>query len=205
MTKKSKKHSHPPAAHNAAAPAGAPRWMAWGYTAGGLLCFAGVVVLSIALGVAFRTASRGMHKAVFPGVQEFSKLSPGLYMGIYQPEGEKAASAADLQSLEISLASSDSLMYLPVARTGGMQVSLGRGAPGMAFFQFDIPEKGDYRLEAQYTGLASTATIPVLLVHENLQNNRADIAVGALLCAVFCAAGLYVLIQTRRRAQRGNF
>jgi hypothetical protein len=107
--------------------------------------------------------------------------------------------------LEISLMAGDSFAYVPVVKTGGVPVSLGRGRQATAFFQFEIPEKGDYRLDAQYAGFASTATVPVLLVHENLQNNRADIAVGALLCAVFCGAGIYILVQTRRKSAPGNF
>jgi hypothetical protein len=189
--KKNKSEAAPP-------PAAFP----WGYIFGGGLCLVGLIVLSVALGTALRSATRGVHMLRAPGVHELELRNAGVYVGLYPHKGEGDLPLLELGALEFGLSDAATGERLPVQKAPGGAVFRQGGQSGVVLFQFETPSRGKYLL----TAAAPAGDVPareLLLVHESLQQNRSDIAAGAIFFLVLTGFGVYVLIKTYKEASRG--
>jgi hypothetical protein len=173
-----------------------PKWVLWGYAGGGALCFAGLLVLSVALGQVLRSATRGIVRANFPGTKTLELRKPGLYLGVVPLEGDVSQAA----SLRVSLSELDTAAFVPLQQTPGARVAMAGGKPGLVLFQAEVPSAGRYMLNAAYPSGTSGPTMNAFLLHESIGHNRADIAAGVIVCLVLAGAGLYVILRTRRAA-----
>jgi hypothetical protein len=176
-------------------------WIMWGYTAGGILCLTGLIILSVALGQALRTTLRGFLPISLPGANALTLKKAGLYIGVYQHTGTTAIPVRELSEMKISVSDTETGSFLPLQRGLGAQVFMAGGKSGAVLFQFEAPASGKYLLDAAYPSGTGPA-VSAFLIHESLQNNRSDIAVGIILCVVFAGFGIYTLVRTRKLARR---
>lgn len=184
-----KKHvSSPPAASKEAERRS--QMLLWGYGFGATLIGLGLLVLSIALGSALRSATRGIMKIPIPGRQVVS-LSEGLHVAILP------AQAANLSAdnVDLTVAHEDGspvpqALFPPELRQANRKI-------GTSLLQIQIPFDGPYAVEGRVREGGGSGEI--LLVHESLSSNRSDILVGVILLLVLGGFGVYILLLTRRR------
>ncbi len=164
----------------------------WGYGFGAALIGMGLLVLSIALGSALHSATRGIQKLSIPG-RRMVTLKEGLYVGLLPaPNNGPALSARDV---DVVINSEDGapvtlVPFPPEAAQANAKI-------GTSLFQTDIPFDGRYEVQSRAAENAPPAEL--LLIHESLSRNRSDIAVGVILMAVLGGFGTIVLILTHRR------
>lgn len=195
--KNKKNHSAPPP--NPGAEAERVRTARWGYGLGAGLCVFGLIVLSVALGTAIRTASRGLHRVAFPGEQTLELKEPGLYVAIYAQEKEGPLPAGELAGLEAALTDEAGMpVSVEKAPPGAAMARLGNRT-GLVLFQFEAPGKGRYRLETAYSPGFQGPRGEGFLIHESLGHNRADLVAGVLLCAILGGMGIFLLVRTRQK------
>lgn len=167
----------------------------WGYVLGGGLCLVALVVLSVALGNALRSATRGVHMFQAPGIQELELKNGGVYVGVYPHKGEGAVPVAELAALDFSVVDGKTGAPLPLERSPEGAVYHQAGQTGAVLFQFEAARPGKYVLRA-FSAADAAAPRQMMLVHESLQQNRSDIAAGAIFFLVLAGFGIYVLIKT---------
>lgn len=184
----------------AAAPRFYQDWRFWGYGAGAALCLLGLVLLSVAFGQVLRTTTRGVSRLEAPGIAVLALKNPGLYVGFYQHKGKDPVPLQELAALEIAVRSEDGAS-LPVERGAGAQAFAAAGQRGAILFQFQALTAGRYEVTAA-SPLPEAAKREILVIHESLNSNRADIFAGIVLCLVLGGFGVYILLRTHRAAQR---
>lgn len=163
----------------------------WGYGFGALLIGLGLLVLSIALGSALRSATRGTHRLSLPGSHSLL-LKEGLYVGILPAAGKTPPLSGDVW-VTITDQSGVPVQQMPFPpELAGANEKIGR-----SLFQALIPYEDRYTLESRLPPDASPAEL--LLIHESLSRNSSDIIVGLILMVVLGGFGIYVLIVTWRR------
>jgi hypothetical protein len=184
------------------APLGAkPSSSPWGYVLGGGLCAIGLILLSVALGTALKSATRGVLTFTAPGAHELDLKKEGLYVGVYPQKGEGPVPTQELDALDFFMTDKETGQYVPIQRAPEGSVFRQGGQSGAVLFQIDAPRAGKYIFNAT-SGDGKAKTRELLLVHESLQQNRADVAAGAVLFLALSLAGVIVLVKTYRR-ERG--
>jgi hypothetical protein len=163
----------------------------WGYGFGAALIGLGLLVMSIALGSALRSATRGVQKVALPGRQTIT-MKEGLYIGLLPPKKGATISAQD-----VSVVISDE-QGSPVTQVSfPPEVARLNAALGVSLFQLQIPYDGRYTVESLLARDVPAAEL--LLIHESLNSNRSDLIVGAILLLVLGGFGAYLIILTYRR------
>jgi hypothetical protein len=176
------------------APAARTNPLLWGYGFGAALIGMGLLVLSIALGSALHSATRGVHKLSLPASTTLA-LKEGLYVGILP--APKTGPAPTARDVEVTLTEENGTIvpttpFPPEAAQANAKV-------GTSLFQADVPYEGRYKVD----GVTLTGPGPVefLLVHESLSRNPSNILVGVILMAVLGGFGVYILALTHRRSK----
>lgn len=166
----------------------------WGYGFGALLIGLGLLVLSIALGSALRSATRGVHRMTLPGKAVLA-LKEGLHVAILPaPKAGPTPAAADV---EVSLA--DELGVQVPRLPFPPEMAQANRKIGTSLFQAQVPYDGRYTLEGRLPAGAPAAEL--LLIHESLSRNPSDILVGGILFVVLGGFGVYIIAIAYRRGK----
>jgi hypothetical protein len=182
-------------------PAPESSFMKWNFILGWALMGVGMLVFFIALGSVVWNTTKGIDRIALPGARVLTLKKPGIYVSVYQHKAGQGIPAQDLARMEIMLSESASGNPVPLARIPGAQVFSMAGQAGTLLFQTEIAEPGEYFLSANYPAGAPGPSIETLLIHESIQNNRADLTVGIIVCLVLVGFGIYVLIKTSNVAK----
>jgi len=167
-----------------------------GYWIGGSLCAAGLIILSISLGLTFRKAAFGIQRCALPGQYELKLNEPGVYYGIYRTDPKNPVSMQALSKLSFILADPGKLEVPLVPIPPGVMMSIGKDT-GLPIFQFEIQRTGTYTLAADYQMGFKGPNLEVWVIHEAVGESRAELIVGFIFFLAFCAGGIYMIIRGR--------
>ncbi len=182
--------------HPSPAPSASPRAnpLLWGYGFGALLIFMGLLVLSIALGSALHSATRGVQTLTLPESRVVS-LKEGLYIGLLPTSAKGPASSPG--DVQVTITGENGV---PVSETPFPPEAVQANQKiGASLFQADVPYDGRYRVEGRLA--AGEGPVTVLLIHESLSRNPSDLLVGVILLVVLGGFGLYIILLTHRRSK----
>jgi hypothetical protein len=166
----------------------------WGYGFGGFLIGLGLLVLSIALGSALRSATRGIHRLTLPG-RSVLELKEGLHVAILP--AAKTGLPPEAGGVDVDLVDEAGRQVPRVPFPPEMSQANRR--IGTTLFQAQIPYDGRYALEGRLPAGSSPAEL--LLIHESLSRNPSDILVGAILFLVLGGFGVYIIVLAYRRGR----
>ena len=176
-----------------------PQQIRWSYLLGAVICAVGIIIFWVAVGsVAWNTA-RNVQKITLPGEAYLKFRKPGIYLGVYSHRGEDPVPMEALSGLSLSLTNTFSGQPLPLAKMPPAAFSMA-GQQGVALFQTEAPEAGEYILKAVYGGGAGP-NFEAFVMHESLANNRSDLAAGVIFCLVLLVSGGVILYRTSRQAK----
>ncbi|MBI4396019.1 MAG: hypothetical protein HY548_02915 [Elusimicrobia bacterium] len=180
-----------------------PSMKMWGYLSGGALIVLGLIVLSIALGLALRTSSRGIRRMAFPGPLKVNMRMAGVYIGLFQAAGKDPLPVNGLAQISFGMFDENGGPVLLERSPAPQMIKLGTKT-GVVLFQCEVPAPGPYSFR---TGLAGDFPAPrgeILLIHESVGHNRADMAAGVMFCLFLAGFGIYILLRTNRKAGKPN-